>query len=87
MTNWKEVHASVKPDELDATSSSFVIYERRNIRQETVRDPMSDTDIIQWVYEERQMDKDEYAQLSSPTTQLIMQNLSDIEADILDIVV
>ena len=89
MTDWKKTYSSAKtkPSELDTTTSSFVVYERRDIHQETYHDETSDTDIAQWVYDERTMTKNEYSQLSSPVTQLVMQNLSDIEADILDLVV
>jgi hypothetical protein len=89
MTNWKLVHSSAltQPEEFDLRSSPNVVYQRRNIRQETIVDPTDKQEITQWVFEERLMTVAEYEALSSPTTQMLMQNLSDIEADILTLIV
>ena len=89
MTNWIVVHSSseTRPSELDTTSSNFVVYERENIHQESRIDESSGIEITEWVYNERTMTKEEYESLSSPATRLLMQNLSDIEANILDILI
>ena len=53
MTDWKTVYATPagQPAELDTTSSSFVVYQRRNIRQ-------VDNNLFQ--YEERKLTREEY---------------------------
>lgn len=76
MTTWKEVRGDVQPKEIDTTTSGFVVYERRNIRQETVTDPMTGDERTGWVYDEREYTKDEYAQLNSPATQAILNAVS-----------
>ena len=62
MTDWKTVHGSQseQPQEFDTTTSAFVVYQRRNIRKEKVRDANGvESDI--WQYEERELTVDEYA--------------------------
>ena len=78
MTNWKTVHGDREPAELDTTSSSFVVYERRSIQQETVQD-MDGTERTEWVYEEREYTKDEYAMMLSPAIQGVQQALSELQ--------
>lgn len=85
MTTWKEVHGDVQPKEIDTTTSGFVVYERRNIRQETVTDPTTGDERTGWVYDEREYTKDEFAQLTSASTQAIMQQLSEIELSVAEI--
>ncbi len=84
MTEWTVVHSTsdTKPLELDSTSSDYTVYERRNIRQEIVGD-----DGEQWVYEERQYSKEEYALLNGPQTQAIMQAMNQQQADIISALV
>jgi len=84
MIDWKVVRSTsqVKPAELDITSSSFYVYERRNIHQEEFNDNMNDEPITEWVFEERCYTKDEYSTLNSPTTQLLMQHIADLEVEI-----
>ena len=82
MTSWKTVRGDVKPLALDTTSSTFVIYERRNIREEEIKDGTTGKPYTQWVYEEREYTVDEYNNLKSPATQQIMQAISDIEVSI-----
>lgn len=82
MTTWHEVHDSRKerPEELDTTSSTTTVYERRNIRQETV-EPAADGQkaVTEWVYEQREYTAEEYAELHSPAIQNIMQAVSGLE--------
>ena len=79
MTNWREVHSSAieRPTELDTTSSEAVVYERRNIRQETREMSMGNATltVTEWVYEQR-----EYTQ-----SQSIMQAVSGIEMSIAEL--
>lgn len=86
MTDWHEVRDSraAQPAALDATSSAAVVYERQNIRQET-REAEADgetAEITEWVYEQREYTQAEYAQLTSPATQAIMQAISDVELSV-----
>lgn len=86
MTNWRQVRSSVCPLELDTTSSQSVVYERRNITQEEIINPMNEEETYtEWIYEERVYDKEEYKNLTSPTTQLIMQSISDLECGIAEL--
>lgn len=83
MTDWKTVHDSrgTTPEELDATSSSSTVYERRNIRRETVTVGGGE-DIAameQWVYEQREYTRAEYAMMRAPAIQNVQQTLSSIE--------
>lgn len=86
MTQWHEVRDSrgTHPDALDTTSSSAVVYERRNIRQETQESSMGDNmeTVTEWVYEQREYTQAEYTQLTSPATQAIMQAISDVELSV-----
>ncbi len=86
MTDWHEVRDSreAQPVELDTTSSAAVVYERRNIRQETREVEMGGetTAVTEWVYEQREYTREEYAQLTSPATQAIMQAISDVELSV-----
>ena len=78
MTDWKNVHGDKEPTELDTTSSNFVVYERRNIQQETVTDA-DGTERKLWAYEEREYTKDEYAMMLSPAIQGVQQALSELQ--------
>lgn len=83
MTEWTRVCGSVKPSLIDTTSSSTTVYERRNIRK--VETPSEEEGVgpdVSWEYEERSYTIDEYAQLSSPTTKMLMQQMSEIELNI-----
>lgn len=83
MTDWKTVHDSraTTPEALDATSSSSTVYERRNIRRETVTvDGSEDAATMeQWVYEQREYTKAEYEMMRAPAIQSVQQALSSIE--------
>lgn len=86
MTDWKTVHdgAEVQPAAIDTTSSETTVYERKNIRQETRSVGIGDTDatVTEWVYEQREYTREEYAQTHSPATQSIMQAISDLELSV-----
>lgn len=84
MTEFKTVHDSrvEEPAIIDTTSSESTVYERRNIRQETRTMEMGGGDpvtITEWVYEQREYTKEEYAMMLSPAIQGVQQSLSDIE--------
>lgn len=89
MTNWHEARSSAveKPLELDTTSSGAVVYERRNIRQETREMNMGNAtlSVTEWVFEQREYTQAEYAQMVSPATQSIMQAVSGIEMSIAEL--
>lgn len=83
MTEFKTVRDSRKetPATIDTTSSSTTVYERKNIRRETFPLGTGDSEatVEEWVYEQREYTAEEYAQLTSPATQTIMQAISDLE--------
>lgn len=86
MIDWKEVHDSraEEPAALDTTSSATTVYERRNIRQETRKvaageEPQT---VTEWVYDQREYSREEYAQLTSPATKAVMQAISDLELSV-----
>lgn len=83
MTDWKTVYdsRSTTPEELDATSSSSTVYERRNIRRETVTVGSGENAATaeQWVYEQREYTKAEYEMMRAPAIQHVQQALSGIE--------
>lgn len=86
MKTWRTVHDSriTRPPELDTTSSATTVYERRNIRQEAVADAMGENaeTVMQWVYEQREYTREEWAAMNSPATQTIMQAISDLELSV-----
>lgn len=78
MTDWKTVNGSQidQPEEFDTSSSSVVVYQRRNIHRVTVKNSMDDSDentTEQWEYEERTMTPSEYLNY------IAEKNRSDIE--------
>lgn len=81
MTDWKTVHGSQseQPQEFDTTTSAFVVYQRRNIRKEKVRDANGvESDI--WQYEERELTREEYTMARVEAQQgQIDQNRADID--------
>ena len=86
MTDWKTVHdgAAVQPAVIDTTSSATTVYERKNIRQEERSVGLGDNaaTVTEWVYEQREYTREEYAQMHSPATQSIMQAISDLELSV-----
>lgn len=81
MTDWKTVHDSraEKPPIIDMTTSETTVYERQNIRQETVPGPMEGDTVTEWVYEQREYTRAEYDMLLSPAIQGVQCALSEIE--------
>lgn len=83
MTDWKTVYdsRSATPEELDDTSSSSTVYERRNIRRETVTVGGGEdaATMEQWVYEQREYTRAEYEMMRAPAIQNVQQTLSGIE--------
>ena len=78
MTAWRKSQSGSEPAVIDTTTSKLVVYERRNITHEEETDETGETRTV-WKYEEREIPVEEYAQLSSPAVQLIMQELSNLE--------
>jgi len=65
MTQWHEVRDSrvERPDELDTESSSAVVYERRNIRQEERQAESGEAGTVtEWVYDQREYTREEWNQ-------------------------
>lgn len=85
MTDWQKISSSAvqRPAELDTTSSQFTVYERRNIQQVTEMDSTTNQPYTHWTYEERTYTKEEYANLTNPAFQLLMQDLSDLEVEMI----
>lgn len=83
MTDWKTVLDSrtTTPEALDTASSSSTVYERRNIRRETVTVGGGENAAAaeQWVYEQREYAQEEYAMMRAPAIQSVQQTLSNIE--------
>lgn len=79
MTEFITVHdgRAEKPESIDTSSSSFVVYERKNIRQETTE--IDGGSITEWVYEQREYTKEEYTMMLSPAVQGIQRTLSELE--------
>ena len=73
MTVWKTVQGSqaVRPEEFDVTTSSVVVYQRRNIERITVENNDGSTTEL-WQYEEREMGREEYVAMQ------LGQNRADI---------
>ena len=90
MDKWKTVQDSRKerPEEIDTTSSSNVVYERRNIRRETVAvaNGETETTMEQWIYEQSTWLREDYMrmqqELDSPATRAIMQSISDLQLEV-----
>ena len=87
MAEWKKVQDSRadEPKEIDAESSEYVIYERRNIRRETITDVDGQEESI-WTYEQRAWPREDFLKmqqdLESPATRAIMQGLSDLQLEV-----
>lgn len=64
MTDWRKAQGSQEeqPKEFDTTTSSAVVYQRRNVERVTVENT-DGTKTEMWQYEEREMTRDEYTAL------------------------
>jgi len=89
MKDWHEIHDSRvdQPAVLDTTSSTAVVYERRNIRQETREITMGGEvqTVTEWAYEQREYSREEYADMTSPATKAIMQAVSGLELSVAEL--
>ena len=75
-----ESTAEEKPKELDITSSPHLVYKRRNIEKVPMSNENEESMAGEkWVYEECMQDKEEQAELLSPTTEAIMQEISALQ--------
>lgn len=74
MTDWRKAQGSQveQPAEFDTTTSSVIVYQRRNIERVTVSNGDGSTTEL-WQYEEREMSREEYTDLK------IKQNRADID--------
>ena len=81
MTEWKKVSSKQKefPVEVDRRSSPTTVYLRRNIEQVTVMDRETGKAVTEWQYEEKQMNKEEYADML-----LTQMATEDMKAMVLD---
>ena len=64
MTDWRKVQGSQpkKPSEFDLTTSSVVVYQRKNIKKVPVKNlDGTNSDTTFWEYEEREMTHEEYS--------------------------
>lgn len=83
MNEWIEVIGTqpTKPLEVDTTSSSFYIYERKDIQE--YKDPDNEEDTTKkWKYLERKIPRDKWiietVQLNKENTDAIMQGMVDL---------
>lgn len=83
MSEWYQSESMDKPTEWDKTSSATVVYQRKNITEQIRKGIDGEEDRTVYVYSERTMSQEEYAQLQaeleSPATKMIMQSMSSIE--------
>lgn len=83
MTNWYKAQAMEMPEEYDKTSSPTTVYQRKDIRKIELPAMEGQEKVEGFEYMERQMTQEEYAQiqaeLESPATKMIMQQLSALE--------
>ena len=78
MTNWKTSRSTVRPDEVDISSSKTTIYVRKNIRQVVVG--MGEEKVPMFEYEEKQMTREEFVAYADilETAQKALQNEAEI---------
>lgn len=69
MTDWRKAQGSQveQPAEFDTTTSSVIVYQRRNIERVTVSNGDGSTTEL-WQYEEREMSRDEHVDLQIEQT-------------------
>lgn len=68
---WKQSESAEKPLEIDETSSKTVVYVRRNIKEVTVQDEMSEETRTIYRYEENTIPKADWE-----TYKTVMENQS-----------
>ena len=80
MTEWITVHSSQseEPKEFDTKSSSFFVYQRRNVKRVEVYN-VDDVASELWEYEERKMSRDEYAFMMSERNAELENELTSLQ--------
>lgn len=81
MTDWKKVNGSQanKPEEFDTTTSSLVVYQRRNIKEVEIENT-DGTKTTLWEYEERELTKEEFEGIyASDLSKQLAQARADID--------
>lgn len=80
MTDWTKVQGSQdsEPAAWDTTTSSHIVYQRRNIKQVETKNPYGSTAKL-WEYEERQLTPAEYEEEHA---QAVKKALDQARADI-----
>ena len=81
MTDWSKVRGSVKPLEIDTTSSPSTVYLRRNIEEVEVEDQQSGETIKEWQYDEMTLSHSEWDKMQSiyPIIKSSMDDTSALE--------
>nr|DAF92322.1 MAG TPA: hypothetical protein [Myoviridae sp. ctBvM24] len=86
MSEWYKAESMDKPEEWDTASSPTTVYQRKNITEQTRKDAEGEDDLTYYAYDERTMSQEEYvalqADLESPATKMIMQQLSSVEMNL-----
>ena len=62
MMKWYKSESTVRPDEVDTTSSKKVVYLRRNIVEKQREDEISGETVTYYEYDETKLTKEEYAE-------------------------
>ncbi len=80
MTNWKTSRSTVRPEEVDISSSKTTIYVRKNIRQVVVG--LGEEKVHMFEYEEKQMTRAEFVAYADilETAQKALQNEAEISS-------
>lgn len=79
---WQKVHCMEKLPETDTESSPTTVYKRRNFKQITMENAMDGDPVQMWEFEQQEISREEWDQLTSLNTQQTMQTLNDLKADI-----
>lgn len=86
LSEWYKTESMDRPDEWDTNTSPSVVYQRRNISEDTKEAEEGEESMTVYIYEERTMTQAEYAQLQaeleSPATKMIMQAMSSLEMNV-----
>lgn len=86
MTNWYKTTSSMAPtSEWDTTSSPTTAYQNNLNSVETIKvKDFDDAEYVQYTWLRRDYTIEEYNLLLSPTTQTIMQAISNLEISIIE---
>jgi hypothetical protein len=82
-TDWKVCYAGIdnKPAELDTTSSSAVVYVRRNFEEVDSPEGPDGESRKQWKYEEQKIPKEQYEQAQLTASTITLRHESEIIDD------